>query len=173
MSANVKFSEVITYFEQLAAMHVDIGHTLNQKHFVRFEIDELASGLPTSIYFPVLVLEGCSSSLSDVQDNTFKNRLSGFFILDKVSDPGNYTAIQQIFDKTEEIGDEIIRRMRHDKRKPGSPMRNFKFGSVETEMHSFSSGYLFGMRYSFAMESSFNADIDIEKWTDTNPTSSP
>ena len=40
-----KFSDLIQYFRTLATQHVDIGHSLTDKHFYRFELDEVLTGL--------------------------------------------------------------------------------------------------------------------------------
>ncbi|NQU53584.1 MAG: hypothetical protein HQ522_13705, partial [Bacteroidetes bacterium] len=54
-----KFSDLITYFENLARKHKSILHTDTDKHFFRMEIDEVLAGINrTDVAYPMLILEG-------------------------------------------------------------------------------------------------------------------
>ena len=69
-----KFSDLIQYFRTLATQHVDIGHSTTDKHFYRFELDEVLTGLK-KVNYPALILEGYRYSLTDKQsDNVLKER---------------------------------------------------------------------------------------------------
>src|SRR5664279_4942936 len=108
MSAN--FSDLIAYFENLARLHKSIGHSDSEKHFFRMEIDEVLAGINrTNVTTPFLVLEGYSYDfINNNSDNVIKNRHGAFLLLDKISDPSDYDKIQQVWNKMESIGDDIL-----------------------------------------------------------------
>jgi len=114
-----KFSQLVTYFENLARTHVDIGHTDQEKHFFRMEVDEVLAGINrTDVKYPFLILEGYGYDFTDSKsDNLLKNRSGAFMLLDHVSDSSDFEAIHAVWDHMEEIGDEILVRMKTDKRK--------------------------------------------------------
>ncbi len=162
---NTKFSAVIAYFEQLATDHVQIQHSPTSKHFARLELDEVVTGIQSRIKFPLLVLEGYSFSLRDPKsDNVMKQRSGAFMLLTHVKDKGDYNLIHETWDFLEEIGDDIIARMKQDKRNPASPIRNFNFDSVEGSLISFDANMLYGIRYTYDIETSFPAMVDPDKW---------
>ena len=40
-----KFTDLISYFENLARRHKSIAHTDSEKHFFRMELDEVLGGI--------------------------------------------------------------------------------------------------------------------------------
>ncbi|NCB08613.1 MAG: hypothetical protein EOM73_10655 [Bacteroidia bacterium] len=163
MQKGRKFSELITYFRQLAEQHVAIRHSNTEKHFFRLELDELHTGLNKACY-PVLILEGYQFNLGDANsDNPTKRRQSAFILASHVKDPGNFDAIHQVWDTLEEIGDDILARIKHDKRLPDNPVRHFDLSSVEVTLMK-TDGNLYGMRFTFELEAYFPTDISPDRW---------
>ena len=118
---NVKFSALITYFRTLAAQHMSIGHSLNEKHFYRFELEEILSGLK-DVNYPALILEGYRYSLVDNKsDNVLKERTGAFVLIDHLKDIGDFDAMHEVWDNMETICDDIIARIKSDKRNPNAP----------------------------------------------------
>jgi len=162
-----KFSDLIAYFETLATEHVSIRHSSSEKHFFRFEIDEVLAGLNrTDISFPLLILEGYSFDFTDNKsDNIIKNRSGAFVLLGKVTDPSDYSAVHEIWDDLEEIGDDIIARIRSDKQDRLVPVvRNFHPESVKASLIMNEIGNHAGIRYTFTISSPLNIEVDTEKW---------
>jgi len=160
-----KFSQLVQYFERLASEHKKINHSPTQKHFFRFELDEIFTGLGNGINYPALIMEGYGFTLADQRsDNSYKKRECAFVLLQHVPDPGDYDLIHKVWDDLEEIGDDIIARMVNDKRKPGSPMRDFGIETVAASMLSTEFGNLYGIRYTFNIDSHFSRDINPDKW---------
>lgn len=161
-----KFGAYIAYFERIASEHKLIKHTLKEKHFFRFELDEVLSGLPHKLNFPALILEGYSFEFVDkLSDNPIKKRNSAFILLDHVPDIGNYNDMHRIWDKLEEIGDDILARIRTERRKPVSPIRDFSITSVEGTLLAVEHNNIRGVRYTFTIDSNFCQEMDTSKWS--------
>jgi hypothetical protein len=161
-----KFADLVEYFKEIAEEHVDIQHSTTKKHFFRFELDEVISGLVIKLNYPALILEAYDFDYSESRsDNILKARNGAFMLIDKVTDQGDYDRIHEVWDELEAIGDEILIRMRSDKEKKTVPvLRDFDI--------SFSSGIPFdvrttgqyGVRFTFSLRSAVNTNIDPTKW---------
>jgi hypothetical protein len=161
------FSDLISYFEGIARRHTGILHTDSEKHFFRFEIDEVLAGINrTDVNYPMLILEGYMFDYTDNRsDNIMKNRRGAFVLLDHVDDMSDYAAVHQKWDALEITGDEILAKMKADKRNPLTPVvRSFDFASVEARLIMNELGSDAGIRYTFAISSAATTDVDPEKW---------
>lgn len=162
---NSKFSAIISFFEMLATQHVAIKHSSTDKHFFRLEFDEVMTSIHESACFPLLVLEGYSFNLGDAgSDNGMKTREGSFMLIDHLSDPGDFARLHEIWDTLEEIGDDIIARIRAEKRVSGSPLRNFNISSVTATLFQNTVLNTAGIRFSYTVESSFILDVNPDKW---------
>jgi len=163
----IKFSQLVTYFENLAAKHVDIGHTDTEKHFFRMEIDEVLAGINrTDVKTPFLILEGYGFGYTDNKsDNLLKNRDGAFILLDHVKDITDYDALHDAWDRMEEIGEELIMKMKADKRNPLTPViRDFNFDSVQGTLIANDMSGHYGIRFTYSLVSPRSTDINPEKW---------
>jgi hypothetical protein len=161
------FSDLIEYFETLAAEHVSIRHSSSEKHFFRFEIDEVLAGIHrTDVCFPMLILEGYSFSFTDNKsDNVIKNRQGAFVLMDHISDPSDYDALHEIWDDLEAIGDDILARIRYDKQLRTIPVvRDFNLESVSASLILNEIGNNAGIRFMFTISSPLNVEYDADKW---------
>jgi len=167
-----KFSDLIQYFRTLAAQHVDIGHSTTDKHFYRFELDEVLAGLK-KVNYPALILEGYRYSLTDKQsDNVLKERSGAFMLLGHLNDVGDYDAMHQLWDNLEMICDDIIVRIKSDKRNPAAKaIRDFDLGSVNVALIANENDKNYGIRCTFTITSPLPTDVNPEKWnfTSNNP----
>lgn len=162
-----KFTDLITYFENLARTHVDIRHSDSEKHFFRMEIDEVLAGINrTDVKTPFLILEGYGFDYTDNKsDNLLKNRSGAFVLLDHVSDSTDFDAIHAVWDRMEQIGEEIIIRIKADKRNPLTPViREFDFSQVEGTLIANQIDGNYGIRFTYSLTSSRTTDVDPEKW---------
>lgn len=162
-----KFSQLVTYFENLARTHKDIRHSDSEKHFFRMEVDEVLAGINrTDVKHPFLILEGYGYDFTDNKsDNLLKNRSGAFILLDHVSDPSNFDAIHDVWDRMEEIGDEILVRMKADKRNPATPaIRNFEFSSSEATLIANQMDGNYGIRYTYTLTSPRSNEVNPDKW---------
>ena len=64
----VTFSELVSYFKLLASKHKDILHSDTDKHFYRFEVDEVLTGI-NKLKYPAFILEGYRISYKDMKDD--------------------------------------------------------------------------------------------------------
>jgi len=161
------FSDLITYFKTLAEEHTSIKHTEDERHFFRFEIDEVLGGLNrTDVNFPMLILEGYSFSFVDNRsDNPIKNRTGAFVLLGKIEDQTDYEAVHEVWDELEAIGDDILARIRYDKQQRDVPVvRNFPLENVTANLILNEIGNHAGIRYTFTISSPFDTEYDADKW---------
>lgn len=164
---NNNFSQLITYFENLARTHVEIQHTDNEKHFFRFELDEILSGINRSdVAYPMLALEGYSFKYSDNRsDNIIKNRETAFVLMDHCPDISDYTNVHAIWNKLEAIADDILIKMKNDKHNPLIPViRIFDFSSVDVHLVANEIGNSIGIRVSFTIAAPVPSDVNPERW---------
>jgi len=160
-----KFSDLIQYFRTVATQHMAIGHSISEKHFYRFELDEVLTGLK-KVNYPALILEGYRYSLTDKQsDNVMKERSGAFMLLGHLNDMGDYDAMHELWDQLETICDDIIIRIKADKRNPDAKaIRDFDLGSVNVALIANENDKNYGVRCTFAISSPLSGDVNPEKW---------
>jgi len=158
------FSELITYFKKLATNHKEIRHSETEKHFYRFEVDEVLTGI-NKLKYPAFILEGYRFTYKDMKaDNPVKKRQGAFILLDHVGDPGNHDKIHEAWDRLEEIGDDILSRINADKRDKTSPVRDFDLESVEGNLLATEMGNHYGIRFTFDIDCRYSREVNFEKW---------
>lgn len=160
-----RFKGLVSYFRGLAEKHVAIQHTASKKHFYRFELDEVLSGLK-NINYPALILEAYSIGYSDNRsDNVMKHRNGAFILLGHVQDKGNFDAIHDLFDEMETIGDDILAKIRADKRdNTVKIVKDFNIENVEVGIIANMVGNDYGLRYTFSLTSPAPTDVDETRW---------
>jgi hypothetical protein len=161
------FNDLIAYFENLARRHVDIQHSESEKHFFRMEIDEVLAGINrTDVKHPYFILEGYSFNFSDNRsDNVLKSREGAFVLLDQVNDPTDYAAIHNAWQRMEAIGDDILVKIKADKRNPlVKAVRDFDFTKVEATLIANEMDGNYGMRFTYSLASPLPTDVDPDKW---------
>lgn len=164
---STKFSGLVDYFENLARNHTSIQHTDTSKHFFRFELEEVLSGLPSEVRYPALILEGYRFGFDDDKsDNPVKKREGAFILIDHIPDPGDFSAIHEVWDELELIGDDILARIRYDKSNRTSPVRDFRLPSVSGTLLATEFGGLYGIRFTFEITNFFPYSLDETKWLD-------
>lgn len=164
------FSLLIAYFENIARQHVEIQHSDNEKHFFRFELDEVLNGIQRNdVAYPMLVLEGYGYDYTDNKsDNILKNRSGAFILLDHCPDISDYTQVHEIWDNLESIADDILIKIKFDKRNPLTPVvRGFDLSSVDSKLIANEIGNSIGIRITFNISAPVATDIDKLRWLDT------
>lgn len=161
-----KFNDLVTYFKSLAERHVDIRHSATAKHFYRFDLDEVITGMCSNIKYPAFILEGYDFNYRESDsDNIRKKRSGAFIIIDRVKDQKNFDEIHEAWDKCEEIGNDFLMKMREDKESGLYPvLRDFNISEVEGIPFPVISLGQYGVRFSFSMESAVNNEVDESKW---------
>jgi hypothetical protein len=161
-----KFSDLVTYFETIAKEHVDIKHSKTDPHFYRFELDEVLGGMCNNLKYPALVMEGYDFNFSDSNsDNIRKSRSGAFWLIDYVKDKKDYDAIHAAWDRMEEIGTEILVRMRTDKASRAvEVLRDFNIGESEGIPMSVMTLGQHGIRFTFSLTSAVSSNINALKW---------
>jgi hypothetical protein len=166
------FSTLIAYFENIARTHVEIQHTDNEKHFFRFELDEVLNGIQRSdVSYPMLILEGYGYDYTDNKsDNIIKNRNTAFILLDHCPDISDYEKVHEIWDNLESIADDILIKMKHDKRNTLTPViRGFEYSSIESKLIANEIGNSIGIRINFTVSTPVPSDINPGRWLSLAP----
>jgi hypothetical protein len=162
-----KFSDLITYFENLARKHKSILHTDTDKHFFRMEIDEVLAGINRSdVNYPMLILEGYGFGFTDNRsDNLLKNRQGAFILLDHLSDTSDHDLIHQKWDELEEIATDVIVKIKSDKRNPLTPVvRNFDYDNINASLLLNEIGNDVGIRVTYTITSPVETEVNPDKW---------
>ncbi len=161
-----KFAELVNYFERLAACHVKIKHSDQEKHFFRFEMEEMLTGMRSNVNYPAIILEGYDFNFIDGDsDNVHKKINCAFMIIGKVSDKGDFDAIHDLWDQLEEIGDEIIIRILSDKReRTENCLDYFHAKSVSGAPLADVNLIHYGFRYEFQLSWAIANDINPGAW---------
>lgn len=163
----MNFSDLIAYFESLATRHRDIRHSQHEKHFFRFEVDEVLAGINrTDVAYPMLVLEGYNFGFTDQNsDNLIKNRSGAFILLGQISDISDYSQVHEVWDSLEQLGDDILARIRSDKQsRKVQVVRDFNLDSVQASLLVNAYGNNAGIRYTFTISSPEPFAMNPEKW---------
>jgi hypothetical protein len=165
-----EFADLVSYFERLAREHTEIRHSATEKHFYRFELEELLVGMITKIKYPALVLEGYDFMYQDSgSDNVSKKRNGAFMLLTHVSDPLDFNGIALAIDRLERIGEDILIKMRADKASRAVPvLRGFNIYESDGLMLRVSQTGQYGLRFSFSLSSAVDTNVDSTRWT-TSP----
>ena len=153
-----RFADLVSYFQTLASQHILI------KNFYRFELDEVLTDL-RDIQTPCLIMEGYKFSFVDNKsDNILKTRGGAFILLDHVKDIGDFNAIHTVWDNLEEIGDDVLARIRSDRHVSYSPVQNFPIETVEAQLISTDLGNFYGIRFTFDIVCKFNPEVNPFRW---------
>lgn len=161
-----KFSDLVEYFEKLASEHIEIKHTVKDKHFYRFELDEVLTGMCTNIKYPALILEAYDFNYSDSNSDNIRKKRSGAFILvDRVSDMKDFSKIHHVWDEMELIGDDILVKMRSDKESRLVPvLKEFNINECTGTPLSITELGQHGIRFSFNLGCAVNNIVDETRW---------
>ena len=159
------FSDVIRYFQQIASEHIQIGHCESEKHFYRFELEEVLTGLKKMNY-PALILEGYRYSFSDARsDNVIKRRSCAFMLVDHLQDIGDFQVMHEIWDSQERICDDILCRIKADKfNATAKAVRDFDLNGVEVVLIANEQDKNYGIRCTFTISSPQPMGMDPDKW---------
>ena len=161
-----KFLDLVDYFESLAILHRGIQHTDTEKHFFRFELEEMLTGMKSNLNYPALILEGYDFDFVDEDsDNLQKKVHCAFMLIGKVSDKGDYDEIHRLWDQLEDIGDELVVKILSDKReKLTECLAYFHARSITGTPITDMNLIHYGFRYAFELSWPVNNDVDHTKW---------
>ena len=160
-----QFKDLIAYFKYIASSHIALQHTDENKHFFRFELEEVLTGIRSSINYPALILEGYDFGYSDNNsDNLMKCRNGAFILLDHAMHADDFDRIDEIYDEMESIADDILAKIKADKRNLSVPfIAGFDINKTEGQMLK-GNDQTFGIRITFTIDSPKEIVVNPEKW---------
>lgn len=162
-----KYSEWRNYFEQIAIEHVVIQHSSSEKTFFAKDIEELfANGkhaFPGNRPFLVFInyITDRKHTSRPVKDHDMM-----FFVL-KQHQRNDVHALIQARDETEEITDDILRRMKHDSQNDLAPVFEHSFDKINGRTIPLTlpgNTPYSGWQTTFKTIASFNDCFDATKW---------
>jgi hypothetical protein len=161
-----KFSDLVSYLKSIAEKHIEIQHSAAAKHFYRFELDEVLTGMCSNIKYPAIILEAYDFSYKESgSDNIRKKRSGAFIILGKVKDLKDFDAIHTLWDQCEEIGNDILIKMKDDKESGLYPvLRDFDIAECSGNPLSVVELGQHGVRFTFNLDSAVNGIVNQSKW---------
>ena len=131
------------------------------------ELDEVLAGINrTNVTTPFLILEGYSYDFTDNKsDNLIKNRHGAFLLLEKISDKSDHEGIQEVWNNMELIGDDILMKIKQDKKNRNVPViRDFDFSQVEATLIASELDNHYGIRYTYTISSTHPTLPDENNW---------
>jgi len=92
-----------------------------------------------------------------------------FVLLGHLIDIGDYDALHELWDHQETICDDIIVRIKADKRNPNAKaIRDFDMGRVNVLLIANENDKTYGVRCTFTITSPLSTDVNPEKWNINN-----
>lgn len=161
------YQQTIDYFRTIAEEHVAIKHTETEKHFYEFVEQEFTG---TSINDPALVLIPPRAQLVDQKSNNINKMMLHEFWLLKSIPKQNYAFRQAWMDDAEEIGLDIISRIKKEKEDMTGGAQNrlwlgFEPSSVQWEAIGPIGDLRWGYSFTFSTSNPRNLVYNSEKWS--------
>ena len=131
------------------------------------EIDEVLAGINrTDVKHPYFILESYDFDYGDNKsDNLLKKRNGAFVLLGHVDDATDNDAIQEVRNRMEAIGDEIMIKIKADKRNPLiKAVRDINLDEVKGVLISNEIDNNHGLRFTFSISSPLSTDVNPDKW---------
>ena len=159
------YTELKDYFENIARSHVEIQHTDQEYHFFRIDAEEYLTKINTSVNYPFLSLESYDSNFNaSSNDNVAITRQIAFMLVDSYKQ-GDYDAINEIYDRMEQVALDIINKINEDQKANIKLVRDFSYNSVNIQslppnpVHKYT-----GVRVTMSFDSKYNTAYNPEKW---------
>ena len=149
------------YFWDLAVKHRLVRHEHNGECHFSSLTEEAQNFYARKMRYPCVALNtGDIQFHNDASYNTTEREITILF-LDHCRDTGDYNRIRQIFDTTEQIMRDFIKRMNRDKAKGIEPMRRFSQEQAEAHQIYLESAGLYGWALIFLLTQPFST-IDCD-----------
>lgn len=164
-------TQFISYLEELAMLNADIAHDpVNHPAFIRFyEANDPAKAARNKIEnLPCIMVKDYDFYFVDNKaDNVHKVREIEFLVIDKISPSTATEDVYTIWERTEEIGDEFIMRMKDDKQnRRNKAVILFDLNKVRGVPADITTGGLYATSYSIPVNSIRSNDPEPDKWSD-------
>lgn len=143
------------YIEDLCRRHIDVKHEVDGVHFVDSE-GEKDTSLDNVLCYPAVILSKGSYHYTGDTVRYGKDYEYMLFVLDHVSDTGDYKQIQQKTEKCELIVDELFNQFIEDKRSRKYPfLTGFVLSGIDVDPVENKDNSLYGYLAMFSLEKSY------------------
>lgn len=162
-------SQFCSYIESLAATHKSLSHTPEKPAFHKFYSGEDIEAKLRSLVqrVPCIMVKDYDFRFQDNgADNVHKVREVEVIVVDHIGRNKTLNDIYAVWESTEEIGDELIMRMKYDKRRLVPAVIGFNLSNVMGQPVNMGVSGLFGTQYTIPVNSVRSNDIDKTQWSD-------
>lgn len=168
MKGNMNAQDIINYFKHLAETHRAIQHDdEGECHFSSLP-EDAQNKFARVMHYPCMTLAmGDIDWTGDGQVNEVNDM--SLFIVDHVSDTGDYEQVQHVLESTKKIMQDCIKRMSRDRRKGVEVVKRFNLSGSEALQVYLEDAACYGWLFVFRLTTRFN-DIDCDHpFTDEQP----
>lgn len=150
------FSE---YLEDLCKRHVDVKHSPTAKHFVDSEAEKDTSE-DTTLCYPAVILSKGSFAYSGSPDAYTKGYSYNLFVLEHITDTGDYEQIRTKRAFCSMILDELLQKIMEDKRARKHPfLTMFSLSGIEGDDVENIDNALYGVMVELSIDIPFPVKI--------------
>ncbi|MGV3588608.1 MAG: hypothetical protein ACO1OF_16500 [Adhaeribacter sp.] len=156
------------YFERLATQFKPIGHSPQNRKFVRISIEELFVQMRSGLILtgPGLVLEVFEGELQYTKsDNNPDNQAGAFYILQNVRQD-DFKHETEVLDRCLTLGKELAAKIFRDSRYGKGPLQNFDLDKIRYHKVGPFWDNAFGYRFEFSWWDAFKPVVNPDNWSE-------
>lgn len=166
MSGTNNLREYVDYFRQLAVKHKNLRHNpdsekkdapIGEKHFTKWNINELVGSLRTKLSYPALLLEVYEIHTDATIVHDIKMRPKGAFVIVQHVKEGDIIAEEAAYALTEKILNDFLKQIWQDHYGPDvirckTPFFKFDFDGLDIMTTGKILNNVYGWRVEFSFE---------------------
>jgi hypothetical protein len=160
-------TDIEQYFDALCRQHVEIRHSDTDKHFARLDVEEIITGIKTTLRYPYVALDKLEHDFSTPGGPITKRRQVAFTVVDEYRVEGDYDVINDTYSKCESIADDFLNRIAADARTIPSPFRNFDWNRIQVaEIPKDTVNRTVGVFVVIELPMPYDCKVNPQKWTE-------
>ena len=154
ITSNQSISNIYAFLKTIVAEQEYFHHSAVENHFFRADIDEqqgeFYEALKNRVRYPAFVAESFGNTYTRLERGLFKERSMAFSIVEGIREDNDYDELDDINDRVEPQGDNILRLLIEECRNASC---RIEIDDIEaTQIRNPQERYA-GMRWSFTMRS--------------------
>lgn len=143
------------YIDNLCREHELIRHSNEACHFSDLTSD-FENKLKRKMNFPCVSLDTDGFIIENVGGQKYKRERFNLYFLNHVRDAGSYDEIVKVFNTTNGIMDDFLRRMERDRKALVDPLTHFEIAGSEGTRIEFREAALYGWAVTVLVATPFN-----------------
>ena len=168
----MKLLDYQNYFESAAKRNKILAHKdpLERIAFKTFDIEDIISGVAIDLKNICLFAENPQTRVGDeLSDNPRKIYVGAYLIMEPCQDPGDYKKIQEIYQRTEEVAEQVLAKIWNDAKCRNSnrahpfAIEGFNLPSVNAQTVGPVFNGWYGWRTSFSINQTFTNNLILNE----------